>query len=321
MELRQLRHFLALAEELHFGRAADRVHISQPALSASVAKLEHDFGVALFARDRKNVRITLAGQQLLEYAREQLNHEARTLEFARSLANGKAGRISLGFSPGVMGPRFDPVLVQFRSEHPDIELRLIENTSQRQIELVRMGEIDAGLVGLSVPPPRLEYIELMQDNYVVCVPKTHPLAARRSLDITELRDEPFVILSREHSSGWYDMVVGLCVASGFHPTITYHTEHTFSTLNLVQRGLGVTLVLEGLSYTGFSNLAFVRLKHPMSSWRGFLVWNAKRFAPGLELVIESFRRVALKRNLKPGLRSPSDGTSGHRKSGRPSAVP
>ena len=295
MELRQLRHFLALAEEIHFGRAADRLCISQPALSASIQKLEDDFQVRLFERDNKSVRITLPGELMLGHARELLNHVDRTLGLSRALAQGKAGRMDVGFSGVVLNCGLYRAMMQFRASQPKIEIRLREFTSSKQVELLRAGRLDAGLVSFPLPPAGIEHLELFEDRFVACVPESHSLAKCPSIDIAQLRSERFILQLRESAPSIYDQLVGLCVTAGFYPEVVFESNHILSTVNLVSRGAGVALVLESIAEAGMPAVVFIPLHMPLPRRCGYLVWDAKREVPGLKALVEELTAFARSR--------------------------
>ncbi|HSV79396.1 MAG TPA: LysR family transcriptional regulator [Ramlibacter sp.] len=292
MELRQLKHFVALAEEMHFGRAAERLCLSQPALSTSIVRLEEDFGVRLFDRDNKGVRITAAGELMLRYARETINHADRTTRFSHALAAGQVGRIEMGFSGTMLSRDLDGLIRDLHTDLPEIEFYLREITSQRQMELLRAGRLDAGLVSLTLPPVDLEHIELLEDQFVACLPAGHALAGRRAIDITELRDETFILQSRDRAPVMYDQLVSLCTSAGFHPRVAIEAEHLLSLATLVARGFGVGLVPISLAEAGIAGLEFVSLQRPLPRRCWYFVWNPRRETPGLDALIERMQAFA-----------------------------
>jgi DNA-binding transcriptional LysR family regulator len=304
MELRQLRHFLALAEHLHFGRAAAQLCISQPALSASILRLEEDFGLRLFERDSKGVRVTAGGELMLQRTREMLSHAERTESFSQSLAEGKVGQIEIGYSGTVLHCGVDRLILEYRRAYPGIKIVAREVTTQQQSEMLRTGRLDAGLVSHPLAPPDFEYIELYEDRFVACVPSNHPLATRQVIDLSELRDEPFVIQARDTAASVYDQLVGVCAAAGFEPKVAFFSSHTLSTIWLVARGLGVALVLEGLSAAEIKGAVFIPLDLPLLRRRGFFVWNKDRQTPGLDLLITYIKNFACGSNSHR--RSPAD---------------
>ncbi|MGN5477912.1 LysR family substrate-binding domain-containing protein [Cupriavidus basilensis] len=166
------------------------------------------------------VRITQAGELMLKYAREMLSYAARTENFSRSLAEGKAGHIEVGFSGPVLQSGLDRVILDCRQAHPEIEIVMRETTSQNQTDLVRSGQLDAGLLNFPVPPTGLESIELFEDRFVLCLPIGHPLTSHKTIDIELLRDEYFVIPTRDRAPNTHDQLIGACAMAGFYPHIS-----------------------------------------------------------------------------------------------------
>ena len=304
MELRQLRHFVTLTEEMHFGRASARLFISQPALSASIQRLEEDFGVRLFDRDSKGVRITLAGEQMLGCAREMLLHADRTRNYSRALAAGRLGRIEVGFSTTVLLRGAAEVVTRCQASFPDVDIFMREITSYRQVELLRAGRLDAGFVILPSPPSGLEHIALFEDRFVACLPAKHRLAAAKAIDIAELQGERFAMLPRDFSPSIYDQLVGLCATAGFHPHTVVECSHMLSIVTLVSHGLGVGLVPESVGELGFGGVAFVPLDRVLPRRTGYFVWNPVREAPGLSALFQEVRRLAESAAAKPARRAP-----------------
>ena len=292
MEIRQLRHFLALAQEMHFGRAAERLCITQPALSTSILRLEEDFGVRLFERDSKGVRLTLAGDLMLGCAREVLSHTDRTKSFSNALSAGRLGRLEVGFSGTVLHHDLDKVILDYREAFPDIEILMREATSQKQTELLRNGRLDAGLVSFPLPPVGLEHIELFEDRFGICLPTDHPLATRKTIDVAELRDEPFIMPSREQTPSIRDQLEGLCATAGFQPRVFFESLHALSTVSLVSRGQGVGFVLESMKNVDIKGVVFVPLDRLLPRRCGYFVWSASRQAPGLQTLIDCFKSYA-----------------------------
>lgn len=292
MELRQLRHFLLLAEEMHYGRAAQRLHITQPALSISIAKLEQEFGVRLFDRGRTGIRLTVPGELMLQRAREVMNNAERAQGFASSLSQGQIGRVEMGFSTPVLRRDLEELLEVCRAELPQVDLVLREATSQKQLEMLSAGRLDAGLVSFPLPPPGLEHIELFEDRFMVCLPARHPLARTRRINLAQLRHEPFVFPSREGTPSIHDQLVGLCATAGFYPRVAYESQHSLSTISLVSRGRGIGFVLAAMAALRSPGVAFVDLDHDLPRRCAFFVWNAKREAPGLQPLIDRFQDYA-----------------------------
>lgn len=307
MEFRQLRHFIVLAEEKHFGRAAKRLFITQSALSTSIQRLEGEFGVRLFERDSKGVRVTLAGQLMLDRAREILNHTDRAKKFSIALSEGRLGRLEVGFTSTVIHQNLDRVVQDFRAEFPEIEIVMREAVSLHQIELLRSGRLDAGLISLPAIPAGLSHIELYEDDFVICLPSGHPLAKRKAIDIADLRDESFVLPSTEIAPQVYDQLVDLCNTAGFHPQVAFESLHELNTVFLVSRGHGIGFVMRSLVNVAIQGAVFVPINRQVQVRRGHFVWNPNRLTPGLQVLIDGFRSYAAQGNrpvsTKPKRRS------------------
>ena len=295
MELRQLRNFITLAEEMHFGRAAERLCLSQPALSTSILRLEEDFGVRLFERDSKGVRITPAGELMLRYARETTHHADRTRRLSQALAAGRVGHVDMGFSGTLLSHDLDALLKDLHIRLPEIEIYMREISSQRQLELLRAGRLDAGLVSLPSPPAELDHLQLLEDQIVACLPAEHALARRKIIDIAELRDATFVKVSRDRAPIMHDQLLSLCTAAGFHPRTAFEADHLLSLATLVARGFGVALAPISLAAAGIRGLAFVRLERPLPPRCWYFVWNSRRETPGLQTLVDRMRSFASRR--------------------------
>jgi len=292
MEFRQLRQFDVLAQEMHFGRAAQRLFISQPALSASLQRLEESFGVRLFERDTRTVRITPVGELMLRYTREILSQVERTQGVSQALAEGRIGRLDIGFSGILFSPGLDKLFLRFRKDHPEVVIHLREITSQKQIEWLEAGRLDACLVSLPQPPVGIEHIPLLEDRFVACLPAGHRLARRKVIRASELRNEPFVFLSRERAPMTYDQLMGFCAQAGFHPDVVCAPDHALSVAKLVAQGLGVSLLPITLADAGVAGLVFVPVQSPPPDRHWYFAWKAGRRPPGLDVLIARMRGFA-----------------------------
>lgn len=291
MELRQLKHFVTVAEELHFGRAARRLFMTQPPLSLSINQLEVRLGFKLFERDSKRVALTPAGAAFLPKARELLQHLEQTHEFAQMLAGGRTGRLEIGFTAGTLMYRgLASILASFTAANPDVQLNLREASSQDQCDLVRAGRLDAGFVNFSSPPPGLEGIVMMEEHFVACVPQTHRLAKKTAIDIAELRDEDFVVISEKAARAYRNHVIALCDAAGFQPRITLDVVSLLSVVALVAHGMGVTVLPETMSRAGLPGARFIRLRGAKLQPSVFMVWNRDRQPPGLAALVHTVQQ-------------------------------
>jgi DNA-binding transcriptional LysR family regulator len=239
-DLRQLRYFVAVAEELHFSRAAERLGIAQPPLTQQIQKLERLLGCAVFTRGRTN-SLTAAGTVLLEESRRILAQVDSAMESTRRSARGETGRLILGVPPSVMLSGLPAVIRQFRKRYPAVSFTLREMSTSSIEEAVRAGEVDLGFLRETQPGPPLASEILYAEPVVAVLPKAHPLAARRSLKLEQLSAEPFVFFPRRLGPALHDRIAGLCVQAGFAPRIAQEATQWQTVISLVEAGSGVSL--------------------------------------------------------------------------------
>ncbi|MDT0345994.1 LysR family transcriptional regulator [Streptomyces litchfieldiae] len=244
MELRQLRYFLAVAEELHFGRAAERLGITQPALSQQIKRLENDLGARLLTREARRVSLSAAGAAFLPEARETLARAGRAARVARRTAAGQAGRVILGFVGSATDELLPRALPALRARHPELRLVLREMTSSEQVAALRRGDLDLGLLRPPSPPvPGLRTRLVAREPLVAAVPGDHALAERAVLTPADLAGEPFVLFPRERGPWLYDLIVDYCRAGGGAPPRVAQEAVMMQTITaLVAAGLGLALV-------------------------------------------------------------------------------
>ncbi len=244
IELRLWRQFLAVAEELHFSRAAERLHMTQPPLTQAVAQIENLLGVRLFDRTRRSVQLTATGAALVPEARDLLARAAALPALARASADGRAGRVRLGFVSTVGFALMPQWVRAFRLEHPQVLLELVEATGDVQLELLARGEIDAGFM-LHSPgsaPPGLPRVLVASEPLVLALPEQHALASGPSPALAKVLAEPLVIFPRRIVPSLHDAVFALYHAAGRQPSIAQEAIQMQTIVNLVSAGLGVAWV-------------------------------------------------------------------------------
>jgi DNA-binding transcriptional LysR family regulator len=266
MELRHLRSFTVLAEERHFGRAATRLHIAQPALSQQIKQLERELGVSLFTRSTRRVEPTEAGLRFAEHARTVLGDVARAEADMEQLASGNAGRVSMGFVGTATYDVLPRVAREVRRELPDVELelhgellspQLVSGLADRtyDLALIRPDPLNSG--DLALQPLRSERL-------VAVLPSGHPLAGRRRIPLSALSDEAFVMHPSGHRSSMHARVLEACAAAGFQPTTITEVGETATLVVFVAAGLGVALVPEPVRSLGLDGVSYVALADPPS---------------------------------------------------------
>jgi DNA-binding transcriptional LysR family regulator len=241
IELRHLRYFVAVAEELHFGRAAQRLHMAQPPLSQQIRRLEEIIGHPLLLRTSRHVRLTAAGEELLKRAQQVLRKISEDLHSTRRVGRGEVGTLTVGFIASSMLTVFPRMLSAYRKQFPEVELRLREFYTSALLRALRDGTADIGITRDAGIEEGLHTEILLPEPYIAVVPQCHPLATKRSIHVSELRTEPFVLFSPDVGQNAWDKVARLCQQGGFLPRVVQEAPHWLSILRLVSAGLGVTI--------------------------------------------------------------------------------
>ncbi|MGE0806423.1 MAG: LysR substrate-binding domain-containing protein [Burkholderiaceae bacterium] len=297
MEFRHLRYFVAVAEERHFSKAAERLHISQPPLSQQIQVLEARLGFSLFDRRFRKVTLTEAGEALLVRARVILESVDQAVSEAKRLASGEQGHLAIGFMSAAMLPLVSPYLRSFHQQYPGVEIELRQMTSAEQTLAVASGALDVALLDiparwgpLNVDKSELQLRTLREDFWAIAVDREHRLAGRKRLPLRELEGETLITLSRFPERGYYDQVLEMCGKAGYVPTKVREVAQIPVVLSLVATGAGVALA-PACCLTGWEQqLVFVRCAEP-GSIEISVAWRADNQSR----VLEAFIRV-LKQN-------------------------
>lgn len=247
IELRHLRYFLAVAETLHFSKAAELLGIAQPPLSQQIKRLEQLLGHRLFDRTTRGVKLTLAGQLLADRARTTIQKIHDDLAQVRRLGRGEEGTLTVGFSGSVMFTNLPSAIDAYRRRFPKVELRLRELATSAQIAALLDGTIDLAFLRDADPTPGLHFTTLLEEPYVAVLPDSHPLARKRALRVRDLRDQPFVFFARRMGPLAFDRTIACCEHHGFLPNIVQDAPQWPTLVRLVAAGLGVSLAPRCLS--------------------------------------------------------------------------
>lgn len=241
-DLSQLRCFVAVAEELHFGRAAARLHMTQPPLSRQIKLLEHALNAELFVRTSRSVRLTPAGRSFLPEAKHLLKLAESAALVATSIASGKVGSIKIGFTGGA-AQSFLPLLVtECRAQLPDVELLLKEMVSGDQVDALESGQIDAGFLRPPVARADLHSLQVTTEPLIAAIPKGHRLARQKEIAIQDLDGMPFVMYAPFEARYFYDLLAGQFAKAKILPRYVLHLSQIHSILALVRAGLGLALI-------------------------------------------------------------------------------
>jgi DNA-binding transcriptional LysR family regulator len=254
MELRQLASFLAVAERLSFARAAESVHLSQPALSAQIQHLEAELGVQLFLRNRRVVLLTDAGSVFVDEARSTLDRAQSAVDRVRQAAKGEIGKINVGFVSSAALEIVPRIVVEFRLKYPGVRLNLVNLRTVNQVHGLLDKTMDVGFLRLPTTHPKLKITVIDRESFAVILPKDSPLASRRHFSLDLLRDFPFVAYGRKWAPGFFDAVMRICADAGFTPRIVQETGEMYTAISLVAVGVGVAILPHSVVLAQSSNV-------------------------------------------------------------------
>ncbi|MFW0793322.1 LysR family transcriptional regulator [Gordonia sp. CPCC 205515] len=286
MEIRQLRAFLAVADELHFGRAAAKLHIAQSPLSQMIRALEKELGAELFVRTTRSVQLSAAGQALLGPTRiiDAQTEIARTV--TRAAAAGESGVVRIGFGGASGYVALSALTRQMAERHPGIQLDLRPQTySGEVVELLDDGAIDMGIVALPVSS-KLSTATVRTESLIVALPASHRLAEREQISVADLADELFVAYPSAHGSKVRDAAFTVCAAAGFVPRIAREAPDPYSLLALVGVGIGVAVVVAATTHITVDGVVYRPIADDTTQLRIALAWRADRMSPAMGRVVE-----------------------------------
>lgn len=274
MELRHLRYFVTVAEELNVRRAAQHLHISQPPLSRQIHDLEDELGVKLFDRRKQKLTLTKAGEAFSKEAKQILSHAQRAAQLAKAASRGEAGQLSMAILPPIGGMFLPPVIRAFRKRYPLVDLNVLELSPQAQVAALMDRRIDLGFVPLPVIPlvPDLVFEPVREVEMKAVLPPGHRLSKRRRLTLQNLAHEPFVLMSRSSAALLHDWILNQCREAGFDAEIAKLADSPLSILELVSAGFGVSL-LPDLFQRFLSDVIFLSLPPATPKFQLSLAWR------------------------------------------------
>jgi DNA-binding transcriptional LysR family regulator len=294
VDYRQLRYFIAVAEELSFSRAARRLHMSQPPLSLQIAAIERELGTRLLDRTRRRVELTQAGQVFLEQARASLAQLERAAEMARRAGQGQAGELRVAFTGSVpMISAFPRLLSAFRKESSLARVHLAHMSTGHQLQALADRRIDVGILRPSRdydPPPALRLTPLWTDELRAVLPEDHRLAARRGpVPLAALAGEAFILFPRELGCGLHEQVHAACNRAGFAPAVVQEAREGATIIGLVAAGLGVSLLPDAYERTCIPGVVHRRIDSPEAGGRLYLAQRAADSSPLVRRFVELAR--------------------------------
>jgi DNA-binding transcriptional LysR family regulator len=287
MKLQVLKYFTVLAVELHFGRAAAQLSITQPPLSTAIMSLEEELGVLLFERNRARVRLTPAGAAFLVEARKLLEGVARAKSVVKAVHEGMEGRIDVGFGGTLIFRDILKIVDLFKAQMPRVDIVLHEMQTSEQYDRLTRGQLDAGFVHGAATPENLRAITLAEDFFALCVHADHPMAHRKRIHLSEVANEPFIMFERDINPVNHDSVIAMFSQAGIYPKFVHYTRYWVTSVTMVSEGGGIAIVPSSLERMKMADVRFVPIEGEHVPARGMLSWNPSMVSPALEKFLES----------------------------------
>jgi DNA-binding transcriptional LysR family regulator len=248
MELRQLRYFVTVAQELHFGRAAARLHITQPALSKQIASMEQALEVQLLARTKRTVQLTPAGQAFFEQAQQLLRQAEAAIQLTQRIDRGEVGELTIGFTETAVHTILPQLVRDFRQKYPNVEINLIALATEAQVSALNQGKIDLAFLHPPIDARGIELYPILEETFIAVLPPQHPLLEYDSIPLKAFANESLIVHPRQEGPILYDSLVQVCQEAGFQPKIIKESLSLQTRVCLVATGMGITFVSSQLQF-------------------------------------------------------------------------
>lgn len=294
MELRHLRYFATLAEELHFGRAAQRLHIAQPPLSQQIQQLEKELGFKLFHRTKRNVQLTEAGQVFLVEVSQIMRQLQQAIQIGQQTSRGEIGQLVVGFVSSAAYNILPTILQTFRGCVPGVRLELHELTTDEQLEWLREGRMDIGFLRPPVEENRFNWETIFQESLIVALPEGHLLANQSNICLTSLANEPFILFPRILAPGLYDLIISLCQQANFSPNVAQEAIQMQTIVSLVAAEMGVAIVPASLQNLQRIGVVYKTLQEPTPKVGMAMIWLKNETSTTVLRFVEIVKQAAQK---------------------------
>ena len=291
MELRHLHYFIAVAEELHFSRAAQRLCISQPPLSQQIRDLEDELGVKLFERTKRQVHLTEAGKVFLERSYGVLAQLEQAIAVTQQIGRGEVGRLAIGFVDTAMYTVLPEILKVFRAQFPAVELRLHELTTAQQIQALHHKQVDIGIVRSAISEPGLSVECFLPESLVLALPQNHPFSAQTKVSLSTLASESFILFPANMGPVFYEQIMNMCQQAGFRPKVAQEAVQMQTIVGLVAAGLGVAIVPASLQNFPRSGVIYRPLQEQTPKTGLYLAWRQHDASPVLRAFLGLARKM------------------------------
>jgi DNA-binding transcriptional LysR family regulator len=291
MELRHLRCFSVVAEELHFGRAAERLYLTQPALTRQIQALEQTLQVQLFDRNRRRVELTPAGQAFLQTVHQLLGDLEQGIQQSRYIARKEAKQLRIGVTVPALYQVIPDIMKRYKQKYPNIEITIIGQGTEAQVMDLQNNRLDVGVLHLPISDVALSIEPLCQASLLLALPATHRLAKQKKIALRSLHQEPLIFHPRAIGAALYAQFEQRCEQAGFMPNIVQEVERVDARLGLVRSGVGIALVLSGFEALKLQGIVYRELKEHFSALQLALAWRTRNNSPHLQAFIEIAKQL------------------------------
>lgn len=287
MELRHLKYFKVVAEELHFGKAANRLNMTQPPLSLQINQLEEEIGVSLFHRTKRSVKLTIEGKAFLDEVEKILENLDEAIETVKMINRGEVGEIIIGFIATVTYNVLPNIIKHYRKEHPGVKVILKQLTSEEQMLALQNGTIHIAVLSDPAENEEMKYQIIWKEPLVVALPKEHVLAEDETpIELSKLANDLFILTGRKANKNHYDAIINCCYRAGFSPTIVQETNEVSTVLALVAAGIGVALVPSSIQLLLKNEVVYRNITDTEFNSVTALAWNKKNQTPIVDTFID-----------------------------------
>jgi DNA-binding transcriptional LysR family regulator len=284
---RQLKSFVAVAEELHFGRAARQVHLSQPALSLQISGLEQELGVQLFIRSRRKTELTPAGLVFLSEAREVLARFDQATLRVRRAALGQVGTLRIGFISTAAAVIMPPLVKRFREAYPHVEIELRNVLTTDQLIQLQERKLDVGFLRVPLPTPeQIKTRVVHREPFVLLLPASHPLAAKPNLELRDCANADFIVYTRKMAPGFHDQIMNMCHRNGLTPHVAQEAAEMYTLISLVASGMGIAIAPASVALHNVENVVVRPLPNETTQSEIAITWNREVVSATAQLFLD-----------------------------------
>ena len=303
LEFRHYKYFLAVAKELHFRKAADRLYISQPGLSRQIKQMEDSLGIKLFERNNRKVELTKAGKFLQQELLIHFKQLEDILHHTKLLSDGIDGNLKLGYVGSAMQELIPKLLLRFRDNNPNVLINLTEIDNRQQIQALLNQEIDIGFVRMERVPKGLEIFPAIEETFSLVLPKNHNINESNFKNLSQFKDEQFILFDASYSESYYEKVMQIFDDSGFFPNISHSTVNASSIYRLVENNMGISIVPTSLQYGYNLDIKFIELTNIVQRTTLKMVWNSGNNNPVLGRFIKVIKNGYKNSSISPVFRT------------------